>query len=67
MRRRRLHFRQRLGRVGQVNVAGFSPVGVDVNYFRNDEWTTPISWLTWSATGKAITNIAFGIDFRRSN
>ncbi|MGI8917189.1 MAG: carboxypeptidase regulatory-like domain-containing protein [Pyrinomonadaceae bacterium] len=54
-----------IGRVGQVNVAGFSPVGVDVNYFPQRRVDNTYQLADMVSYRKGNHNIAFGIDFRR--
>ncbi len=57
----------RLGRLGQINIAGFSPVGVDVFNFPqsrvNNTWQVA-DQLTWRANSRH--NVALGFDLRRS-
>ncbi len=54
-----------IGRVGQVNVAGFSPIGVDVNYFPQSRVDNTYQLADMVSYRKGDHNIAFGIDFRR--
>ncbi len=56
-----------LGPVGQVDIKGFSPVGVDVNYFpqkRANKTYQLADILTWRAGSSH--NVAFGTDIRRA-
>ncbi len=57
----------RLGRIGQINIAGFSPVGVDVFNFPqsrvNNTWQVA-DQLTWRANSRH--NVALGFDLRRT-
>ena len=54
-----------IGRVGQVNIAGFSPVGVDVNYFPQRRVDNTFQLADMVSYRKGNHNTAFGIDFRR--
>ena len=59
-------FGARFGPVGQINIAGFSPIGVDVNNFpqkRVNNTYQVADTLTWR---KGSHNFAFGKDIRRT-
>ncbi len=54
-----------IGRVGQINIAGFSPIGVDVNYFpqRRVNNTYQVADVLSYQAGRH--SLAFGADIRR--
>ncbi len=54
-----------IGRVGQVNVAGFSPIGVDVDYFPQRRVDNTYQVADMVSYRRGDHNIAFGVDFRR--
>lgn len=54
-----------IGRVGQVNIAGFSPIGVDVNFFPQNRVNNTYQLadtVNWRARNHRL---AFGLDIRR--
>jgi len=57
--------RNSLGRIGQVNIAGFSPMGVDVNFFPQNRVNNTYQLadtVNWRARNHSL---AFGVDLRR--
>lgn len=54
-----------LGRVGQVNVAGFSPIGVDVDYFPQQRVNNTYQLADTVGYRAGNHSLAFGEDIRR--
>lgn len=54
-----------LGRVGQVNIAGFSPIGVDVNFFPQNRVNNTYQLADTVGYRAGNHSLAFGVDIRR--
>ena len=50
------------GPVGEIQVAGFSPLGVDVNHFPQHRWDRTFQWADTIATMRGRHNIHLGFD-----
>lgn len=54
-----------LGRIGQVNIAGFSPIGVDVNFFPQNRVNNTYQLADTVGYRAGNHSLAFGLDIRR--
>jgi hypothetical protein len=54
-----------LGRIGQVNIAGFSPIGVDVNFFPQNRVNNTYQLADTVGYHAGNHQLAFGVDIRR--
>lgn len=54
-----------IGRVGQVNIAGFSPMGVDVNFFPQNRVNNTYQVADTVGYRAGRHSLAFGVDLRR--
>ena len=54
-----------IGRVGQMNIAGFSPMGVDVNFFPQRRVNNTYQVADTLGYRAGNHNLAFGVDMRR--
>jgi Carboxypeptidase regulatory-like domain len=58
-------FGQGIGRVGQVNIAGFSPIGVDTNFFPQSRVNNTYQIADTLGYRRGNHTLAFGEDIRR--